>query len=191
MTTLREQAKRLGISAPALCKRLKKWDPDRALSTPKQAPDAPRPRLDPFMFGNGGRHRPQPWSPIQREPEAKPKCLGDLVREQAAAEGRIGSALAGGSDTRFYEHWRPKPKPAPVPTPNKLAGQRRRRERERGAKATAQPASASGRAVFGDTGWRRAPRTRQRRASVPHSNLRKPATKNRRDGVAADFAKKK
>jgi hypothetical protein len=54
--------------------------------------------------------RPEPWRPVLSTDVVveKPKCLGDLVRERAEAEGRIGSetiGTPGDGDHDLVESW--------------------------------------------------------------------------------------
>lgn len=53
--------------------------------------------------------RSEPWRPtLSTDADAaeKPRCLGDVVREQAEREGRIGSETIGTpSEQRFTESW--------------------------------------------------------------------------------------
>jgi hypothetical protein len=64
-------------------------------------------------------YRPQPWRPpvSTDAPTEKSKCLGDLVREQAEREGRIGSPTIGcpSDEQRFIESWHARhPEKAPT-----------------------------------------------------------------------------
>ena len=63
------------------------------------------------MSFHSGQARPQPWRPSLSVDTVveKPKCLGDLVREQAEREGRIGAERvgcpSGGGENSLIESW--------------------------------------------------------------------------------------
>lgn len=63
------------------------------------------------MSSQPSQARSQPWRPPLSTDAAveKPKCLGDLVREQAEREGRIGAERigtpSGGNENSLIESW--------------------------------------------------------------------------------------
>jgi hypothetical protein len=124
-------------------------------------------------------HRPAPWKPpLSTDVPAaeKPKCLGDLVREQAEREGRIGSetrGTPGDGDHNLTGSWyekHPDKLPGNPQTMTKQAmklkpldavkaqGQRRRRERER----------AGRKVIDGTGGFNRTPTRKRGRLPIFH-----------------------
>jgi hypothetical protein len=124
-------------------------------------------------------HRPKPWKPPLSTdvPVAeKSKCHGELERERAAREGRIGSdsiGTPGGGEAPYVESWYER-HPDKLPgnpqtmTPQamklrpldtvKAQGQRRRRERERAKAPTGR------KVIDGTGGFNRRPASRRRTA---------------------------
>jgi hypothetical protein len=122
-------ARAIGISPAAFHKRVQKWGLAAALATPRRGTpaDVRAAPLPTGRFGGGDGRRladalaadasPQrkrlaaSWpAPLLRKPPPAP-CLGDLLRERAAAEGRIGlpdDATTPGHEAHrsdLVEHW--------------------------------------------------------------------------------------
>lgn len=157
-----------------------------------------------------------PWRPtLSADAIEKPKCLGDLVYEQAAREGRIGSPVIGtpgDSDHGLIESWysrHPEKLPSnphmmtgaakkveekkrrdgtstmPIKRRRKRKGERKRSEYMRDYHRRRKEAKAERKVMEGATGWNNR-YPRKHRPTLHHRAQLMPAHKDPARRVAPD-----